>query len=136
MYKVHIRSDPIPGYDLWVLGFEIQLDVGYNPLWSDMLTVSVNGTERWSTGQSTGHLKYIQEAMLAPENGNKISEALFSYRDYNQPGQLAWMRIQGQCTQGMVQTRTGYLQVTQHSVFLLMAVVQRSKLCPRYFLKR
>lgn len=80
---------------MWLLGFEIQLDVGTSPPWSDMLTVSVNGTEKWSTGPSSGHLSYVQEPLLASENGKLHSEATFSYRDYNQPGQLAWIRIQG-----------------------------------------
>ena len=77
-------------------GFEIQLDVGASPPWSDMLTVSVGDVEMWSTGQASGHLSYVQEALLVPDSSGEHSQATVSYRDYNQPGQLAWISIQGQ----------------------------------------
>ena len=93
---MHFDFHLFPGSDLWLQAFEIQLDVGTSPPWPDMLTVHVNGTERWSTGQSSGHLSYVQEALLAPDDSDGHSQATVSYRDYNQPGQLAWIKIQGQ----------------------------------------
>lgn len=82
-------SCTITGKNIWMRGLEIHLDAGG----VDMLTVSVDGTVMWGTGQTTGQLHYLQEALLSAGGNISHSQARVTFRDYNMPYQIAWIEI-------------------------------------------
>ena len=55
-----------------------------------MLTVSSNGQIIWSTGQATGQMTFLAQPLLTGSD-----EAVVSFRDYNQDGQIAWIEVKG-----------------------------------------
>ncbi|KAK7493117.1 hypothetical protein BaRGS_00015638 [Batillaria attramentaria] len=88
-------SCQVTGEDLRLWAIEIQLDFPAFLPATNMLTVVAEEKE-WQarrTCETCHHFQYVNEALHFPAGDENSTAASVDFRDYNQPGQLAWIEI-------------------------------------------